>query len=228
MLSVKGNLVPSIPIGSYNHSLVWASLPIFPMSEDPIPLEPTDADIRKSRRPSAVAPDWSREAKGFFEWCPSRSLLASIRAYQRVHHSNLPGSFLRRKLAVLRHRIWSVITGADIPLNSQIAGGLQLPHPNGVVVHPGSEIGPNCLLFQQVTLGARAGRAPRLGGNVVVGAGAKLLGGIRIGDDARIGANAVVLRDVPAGATSVGIPARIISQSHVQPAISEEAQKVRP
>lgn len=117
-----------------------------------------------------------------------------------------------RNIAVLRHRIWGVATGADIPLNSRIAGGLLLPHPNGIVVHPESEIGPNCLLFQQVTLGTVQGSdaVPRLGGNVVVGAGAKLLGGIVIGDHALIGANAVVLRDVPPGATAVGIPARIV------------------
>lgn len=102
-------------------------------------------------------------------------------------------------------------TGTDIPLNSRIAGGLLLPHPNGIVVHPESEIGPNCLLFQQVTLGSLATGAPTLGGNVMVGAGAKLLGGITVGDNARIGANAVVLEDVPAGATVVGIPARIVS-----------------
>jgi serine O-acetyltransferase len=112
---------------------------------------------------------------------------------------------------VLRHRIWSVVTGTDIPLNSRIAGGLLLTHPNGIVIHPDSEIGPNCLLFQQVTLGATGSGAPRLGGNVMVGAGAKLLGGITIGDNARIGANSVVLEDVPAGATVVGIPARIVS-----------------
>jgi len=96
---------------------------------------------------------------------------------------------------------------------------LQLPHPNGIVVHPDSEIGPNCLLFQQVTLGTAQGRrgVPRLGGNVVVGAGAKLLGPISIGDHARIGANAVVLDDVPAGATSVGIPARIVSRPPATP-----------
>jgi len=199
------------------------------MSEDDIAFETADVDVRKSNRPSTANPDWSREAKGFFTWSPSRSLLASIRAYQRVRCSNLPWHVLMRKFAVLRHRIWSVATGADIPLNSRIAGGLMLPHPNGVVVHPGSDIGPNCLLFQQVTLGSRAGRAPRLGGGVVVGAGAKLLGGIRIGDYARIGANAVVLQDVPAGATSVGVPARIVSRTHIQPATSEvEAQKMRP
>jgi len=182
------------------------------MSEDRIPL-PSGVDSTEADRPSAVNPDWSREAKGFFEWCPSRSLLASIRAYQRVRYSKRPWHFLVRKIAVLRHRIWSVATGADIPLNSKIAGGLLLPHPNGVVVHPDSEIGPNCLLFQQVTLGTVQGNTgvPHLGGNVVVGTGAKLLGGICIGDHALIGANAVVLQDVPAGATGAGVPARIVT-----------------
>ncbi|HEX5461230.1 MAG TPA: hypothetical protein VFX20_14805 [Steroidobacteraceae bacterium] len=183
----------------------------------------------ETERPSATVPDWSREAKGLFTWSPAGSLLASIRAYQHAQRSRLPWRSLARKIAVLRHRIWSVVTGADIPLNARIAGGLLLPHPNGVVVHPGSYIGPNCVLFQQVTLGSLAGRAPRLGGDVVVGAGAKLLGGISIGDHARIGANAVVLEDVPAGATSVGVPARIVSRPHVQSAACEvEAQKMRP
>lgn len=170
------------------------------------------ANHPEAQRPSATVPDWSREAKGLFTWSPARSLLASIRAYQRAQGSRLPWRFLAGKLAVLRHRLWSIATGADIPLNSRIAGGLSLPHPNGVVVHPASEIGPNCLLFQQVTLGTAQGShaVPRLGGNVVVGAGAKLLGGITIGDHALIGANAVVLQDVPAGASAIGIPARIV------------------
>ncbi len=86
-----------------------------------------------------------------------------------------------------------------------------LPHPNGVVIHNDAEIGPNCLIFQQVTLGARRGRVPRIGGHVDIGAGAKLLGGIVVGDDALIGANAVVLDDVPAGATVAGIPAVVVA-----------------
>lgn len=122
----------------------------------------------------------------------------------------LPWLLLSRKIAVARHRFWSVVTGTDIPLNSRIAGGLMLPHPNGVVVHPDAEIGPNCLLFQQVTLGSSAAGAPRLGGNVVVGAGAKVLGPVNIGNHSRIGANAVVLSDVPDCAISVGVPARAI------------------
>ncbi len=92
-----------------------------------------------------------------------------------------------------------------------------IPHPNGIVIHPGSEIGPNCMILQQVTIGVADGdRAPRLGGNVLVGSGAKVLGPVRIGDNARIGANAVVLQDVPDGATAVGVPARIITRANAR------------
>jgi serine O-acetyltransferase len=158
---------------------------------------------------SATAPDWSREAKPFWAWMPSRSLLAALRDHERASASREPGAALQRKWAVLRHRFWSVVTGADIALGCRIGGGLLLPHPNGVVVHCDVVIGPNCLIFQQVTLGVGGGGVPTLGGHVDVGAGAKVLGGIHIGDHALIGANAVVLIDVPAGATAAGIPATI-------------------
>jgi len=159
---------------------------------------------------SASVPDWSREAKRFWTWDPSRSLLASLRAYERV--ANAPGAFgaIKKKGLVLRHGFWSIVTGADIPLGCRLGGGLLLPHPNGVVIHPDAVIGPNCLIFQQVTLGAGRSGVPRLGGHVDVGAGAKILGGVVIGDDVLIGANAVVMCDVPSGATAVGIPARIV------------------
>ena len=85
-----------------------------------------------------------------------------------------------------------------------------MPHPNGIVVHPDTRIGPNCLVFQQVTLAVGNNGAPRIGGHVDIGTGAKILGGVTIGDHSKIGANAVVLEDVPAFATAVGIPARII------------------
>jgi serine O-acetyltransferase len=159
---------------------------------------------------SARVADWSRESKDFWSWHPSRSLLASLRAYERAAAGRGIAAAASRKLAVLRHRFWSMVTGADIPLGCRLGGGLLLPHPNGVVIHPKAEVGPNCLIFQQVTLAEIGGAAPRLGGHVDVGAGAKILGGIVVGDDALIGANAVVLQDVPAGATAVGIPARIV------------------
>ena len=113
----------------------------------------------------------------------------------------------------MRHRFWSAVTGADIPLDCQIEGGLLLPHPNGVVIHSSSQIGPNCLIFQQVTIGTgNGGIPPVIGGHVDIGAGAKILGAVHIGDHACIGANAVVLIDVPAGKTAVGIPAVIIEK----------------
>ncbi len=162
---------------------------------------------------SAEEPDWSREKKSAFSWHPSRSLLASIRVYQRCAGSRNPLRILIKNFAVLRHRFWSIVTGADIPLNCQIGGGLLLPHPNGVVIHPGARIGPNCLIFQQVTIGTRAcSEAPVIGGHVDIGAGAKILGDFHIGDHARIGANAVVLENVPSGKTAVGIPAVILDR----------------
>lgn len=84
-----------------------------------------------------------------------------------------------------------------------------LPHPNGIVIAPDAIIGPNCLLFQQVTIGTDGRGVPTLGGHVDVGAGARLLGPIRIGEHAKIGANAVVICDVPPYATAVGVPARV-------------------
>ncbi len=160
---------------------------------------------------SSEIADWTREHKAFFAWQPSRSLLASIRCYQKHQHSTLPWHYVSKKLAVLRHHFWSIVTGADIPLNSNIAGGLLLPHPNGIVIHPGATIGPNCLIFQQVTIGSREDSLPPvIAGHVDIGAGAKILGEITIGAHSKVGANAVVLIDVPAGKVAVGIPAEII------------------
>jgi len=174
---------------------------------------PPTADASNVIRIPAVSADfadWSREQKRTFEWAPSRSLLASIRDYQRLSSSRSICAGWSRRFVVLRHRFWTVVTGADIPLNCKLGGGLLLPHPNGVVIHPDADIGPNCLLFQQVTIGDAAGGVPTLEGHVDVGAGAKIIGRLTVGKHAKIGANAVVLADVPAGATAVGIPARIV------------------
>lgn len=168
---------------------------------------------------SAQVPDWSREYKPWYAWVPWKSLLASIRSYQRHCGSRNPLRILICKIAVLRHLFWSMVTGADIPLNCRIGGGMAMPHPNGIVVHPRAVIGPNCMLFQQVTIGTtRSEAVPTIGGHVDIGAGAKVLGGVRIGDHACIGANAVVVHDVPEGATAVGVPARILRARPDRPA----------
>jgi serine O-acetyltransferase len=169
---------------------------------------------------SATVPDWSREQPSRF-WDPGYRLLKVIRRWQRwKERGGIAG-----KLAVvwvLEHRFWSAVSGAEVPLNARIGGGLSMPHPNGVVISPFAVVGPNCLIFHQVTLGTGGNKpgAPVLGGHVDVGAGAKILGGVRIGDHARIGPNAVVLEDVPPGATAVGIPARLIRRAGVpEPAV---------
>lgn len=163
--------------------------------------------------PSTTEPDWSREYTTRFKYDPGRRLLRAIRRYQLWKARGGLFAWLMCKWLVLEHRRWSRISGADIPLNAQLGGGLLLPHPVGVVIHPDARVGPNGLIFQGVALGSGGPipGAPRIGGHVDIGAGAKLLGGITVGDHAKIGANAVVLCDVPTGATAVGIPARIIA-----------------
>jgi serine O-acetyltransferase len=164
----------------------------------------SDTATRSADLVSADIADWSRERPQQF-WDPGRKLLAAIRCYQRWHSKSGLIPFLVCKSVVLRHRFWSVVTGADIPLNCQIGGGLLLPHPNGVVIHPRAMIGVNCLIFQQVTVGSRSGDdLPTIGGHVDIGAGAKILGNVKIGDHARIGANAVVTRNVPVHGTATG------------------------
>ena len=87
---------------------------------------------------SATVPDWSRETFAPFAWDPSRRLLRALRDYQASAGRSGVGHTMRRGLAVLRHRLWSIVCGCDIPLNAQLGGGLLLPHPNGIVIHPGA------------------------------------------------------------------------------------------
>ena len=107
------------------------------------------------------------------------------------------------------------LTGIEIHPGAQIGERVFFDHAMGVVVGETAEIGDGCTIYQGVTLGGTAlykgaKRHPTLGKNVVVGAGAQVLGGFTVGDGARIGSNAVVVKPVPAGATAVGNPARVI------------------
>jgi serine O-acetyltransferase len=109
-------------------------------------------------------------------------------------------------------RLVETLTGISLPLDAQIGPGLRIYHFGNIFVHNGVIIGRNCTLRQGVTLGNRVpgGSAPVLGDDVEIGAYAQVLGGVQIGQGAKIGAMAVVLQDVPAGATAVGNPARVI------------------
>jgi len=117
---------------------------------------------------------------------------------------------LRRRIPVLG-RVISILLGTEI--GCKIPKRLFMPHPYGIIIGTGSVLGEDVVLMQQVSLAGKnpdfkgasvAGEFPIIGDRVYIGAGAKVLGHIRVGDDATIGANAVVTKDVPSGATVVG------------------------
>jgi serine O-acetyltransferase len=130
----------------------------------------------------------------------------------RVSHW-LWGSGLRF-LARLSSHMGRWLTGIEIHPGATIGRRVFIDHGMGVVIGETAEIGEDCTLYHGVTLGGtswnKGKRHPTLARGVVIGAGAKVLGPILVGEGAKIGSNAVVVRDVPAGATAVGIPARII------------------
>ena len=143
----------------------------------------------------------------------------AVRAYRRAHWFYEHGhKFIARYISQRsRHK-----TGIEIHPGAKIGRGLFIDHGMGVVIGETAEIGDNCTLYQGVTLGGtgkdHGKRHPTLGNNVLVGAGAKILGPFRVGDNARVAAGAVVLEAVPANATAVGVPARIVRLNGVRPA----------
>ena len=143
----------------------------------------------------------------------------------------------------LNHRLWEwgwkwlarffshiarLLTGIEIHPGVKVGRRLFIDHGMGVVIGGTAEIGDDCSIYQGVTLGGttqtyRGKRHPTLENGVIVGAGAKVLGPITIGADARIGSNAVVVKEVPPGATVVGIPARVIGDKNDKPAQAEKS-----
>lgn len=132
-------------------------------------------------------------------------------AYRIAHYFYTKKLFF---LARLISQISRFFTGIEIHPGAKIGRGLVIDHGMGVVIGETAEIGDDLLLYHGVTLGGtgkdKGKRHPTLGNNVVIGAGAKVLGPIYIGSNSKVGANSVVLKDVPEGATAVGIPAKNI------------------
>jgi serine O-acetyltransferase len=110
-----------------------------------------------------------------------------------------------------------VLTGVDIHPGASLAPGVFIDHAMGVVIGETAEVGENVTIYQGVTLGgtslSRGKRHPTIGAGTIIGAGAKVLGPITIGENSRIGANAVVLKSVPAGSVVVGVPGRITTRN---------------
>jgi serine O-acetyltransferase len=126
-------------------------------------------------------------------------------------------------------KLAEIICGVEIGVSAKIGRRLIIEHSGAIVVHGNTVMGDDCIIRQGVTIGNKRldqpDAAPVIGNRVNIGAGAKILGAIRIGDDAEIGANAVVLRDVPAGAIAVGVPARVIERKTAGTASAGQSQE---
>lgn len=182
-----------------------------------------DIKVIKERDPAA---------RSWFEIYFLYSGLKAVRQYRVAHwfykHNMM---FIARWISQhARHK-----TGIEIHPGATIGKGLFIDHGMGVVIGETTEIGDNCTLYQGVTLGGTGKdvgkRHPTLGNNVMVGAGAKVLGPFKVGDNAKIAAGAVVLSEVPPDCTAVGVPARVVKrggmkvdmdQVHIPDPISQE------
>ncbi len=120
-------------------------------------------------------------------------------------------------------RLIYLLFGMEIAVGAPIGGGLYIPHTVGMVIAP-ERIGENVSIIAGVTIGMRnEWEFPVIGSHAFIGAGARVLGDVTIGDGAMIGANAVVISDIPAGATAVGIPARVVRKSTETSPLKEES-----
>lgn len=163
--------------------------------------------------------------------------LHAVLAYRVSHKLYLSGhTFSARAVS----QTAKFLTGIEIHPGATIGRGLVIDHGTGVVIGETTEIGDNCTIYQGVTLGGTGKdvgkRHPTLGDNVLVGAGAKVLGPIVIDSNSKIAANAVVLKDIPENSTAVGIPARIarqggrrvddLDQIHIPDPVAQEISKL--
>lgn len=134
-----------------------------------------------------------------------------------VWRMGIQSKLLRAPFSILYRMLFRKVRntyGIELPYSIKLGRRVVIEHQSCIVIHGDCVIGDDCIIRQGVTMGnkdlSKPLDAPHLGARVNVGAGAKILGAVRIEDDAAIGANAVVIKDVPAGATAVGIPAKIL------------------
>ena len=146
---------------------------------------------------------------------PGLQALISHRIAHKLAYWGVP--FVPRFISYLTR----IITGIEIHPKAQIGNRFFIDHGEGVVIGETTIIGNDVLIYQQVTLGGTGNehgkRHPTIGNNVIIGAGAKILGNITIGDNTRVGAGSVVVDDVPEHCTVVGVPGRIVQQKFMNP-----------
>ena len=179
----------------------------------------------------------------------ARNSLEILLLYSGLHAIMLhrPAYFLYRHhfffLARFLSQLARFLTGIEIHPGAKIGEGVFIDHGSGIVIGETAEVGDGCTLYQGVTLGGtgkdHGKRHPTLGNNVMVSTGAKVLGPFKVGDGARIAANAVVLKEIPPNATAVGVPARVVriagekvdyassvDQIHVTDPVQKELQAI--
>jgi serine O-acetyltransferase len=176
------------------------------------------ADLRAPVENDPAAHGWLEVVLAY----PGFHALVAHRLVHAIHRAGIP--ILPRVLSACAR----FFTGIEIDPGARIGRGVFIDHGMGVVIGETAEIGDGCTIYQGVTLGgtslARTKRHPTLGRNVTVGSGAAVLGAITIGDGARIGANSVVVKDVPPNATVVGIPGRVVLQDGKPVNVGTEAR----
>ena len=168
-----------------------------------------DAEMFLMRWGTPRKPRWMLWLRLIF-LTPGFQFVFWLRVQRAVSSVPVIGPVLRRILWYWT-RIWF---SSEVDTQARIGPGLYMPHPHGIIIGAGVKIGENVLILQRVTLG-RAGDShfyPTIGNGVEIGAGAAVLGAINVGDRAKIGANSVVLKDVPSGSVAVGAPARLIKR----------------
>lgn len=136
---------------------------------------------------------------------------------------------LRAPFSVLYRALYRSVRnlyGIELPYSATVGRRVIFEHQHGIVVHGQTVIGDDCIIRQGVTLGIRnmdrLTEAPVLGRGVNVGAGAKVIGAVKVGDGAAIGANAVVLKDVPAGALAIGVPAQVTTRKNGAASVADQ------
>ena len=164
-----------------------------------------------------IDPAWKADLKRYPRrpWLKEQSIYA-IAVYRWGRRLDLRAghwtTLVGMPLYWLSYRLIETLTGISLPKSVDVGPGLRIWHFGNIFIHPDAVLGANCTLRQGVTLGNRhdGGPVPRLGDNVELGAYAQVLGGVRIGRGAKIGAMSVVLQDVPDGCVAVGNPARVL------------------
>ena len=144
---------------------------------------------------------------------PGLQALILHRIAHKLNYWNVP--FIPRFISYLTR----IITGIEIHPKAKIGNRVFIDHGEGVVIGETAEVGDDVLIYQQVTLGGtgkeHGKRHPTIGNNVVLGAGAKVLGNIKVGNNVRIGAGSVVIDDVPDNSTVIGVPGKVVQRHYV-------------